>query len=73
MGKPDEIQISFGRRVRELRKQAGYSQEGFAHECGLDRTYVGGVERGERNVAIVNIAKIANALGISISDLFGKL
>ena len=73
MGKPTDIQISFGRRVRELRKQAGHSQEGFAHECGLDRTYVGGVERGERNVALVNIAKIAKALGVSISDLFGKL
>lgn len=60
-------------RVRQLRMQAGYSQEGFAHECGLDRTYVGGIERGERNVSLVNIEKIAIALSVSISELFADL
>lgn len=46
------------------------SQEEFADLCGLDRTYVGGIERGERNVALVNIEKLAVALKISVSELF---
>lgn len=69
MGKPDDILKRFGDRVRELRKSEGYSQESFADECGLDRTYMGGIERGERNVALRNIEKIAEALGISIAEL----
>jgi len=59
----------FGTRVRELRKEQGLSQEAFADRCGLDRTYIGGIERGERNVALKNIALIARALGITISQL----
>ena len=47
----------------------GFSQEGFAAVCGLDRTYIGGIERGERNVSIKNLAIIAQSLGLSISDL----
>lgn len=69
MGKSDDILKRFGARVRELRKNEGYSQESFADECGLDRTYMGGIERGERNVALRNIEKIAEALGISIAEL----
>jgi len=69
MGKSDDILKRFGDRVRELRKHEGYSQESFADECGLDRTYMGGIERGERNVALRNIGKIAEALGISIAEL----
>ena len=65
----ENILQRFGERVRELRKEQGYSQEGFAHECGLDRTYMGGIERGERNVALRNIEKIADALGITIAEL----
>ena len=45
------------------------SQEEFADMCGLDRTYIGGIERGERNIALVNIEKIARALRISLSEL----
>lgn len=60
----------FGRRVRELRAARGWSQEGFALECGLHRTYVSGVERGERNISLVNIEKLAVTLGVPISDLF---
>ena len=59
----------FGARVRALRKQAGFSQEDFALEIGLDRTYMGGVERGERNIALLNICKIARGLHISVSAL----
>ncbi len=59
----------FGSRVRDLRKEQGLSQEAFADICGLDRTYIGGIERGERNVALRNIAVIARALGITISHL----
>lgn len=56
--------------MRELRKKAGYSQEDFALEIGLDRTYMGGVERGERNVAVLNLRKIAAGLGVSVGELF---
>jgi transcriptional regulator with XRE-family HTH domain len=59
----------FGQRVRELRTLKGLSQEAFADLCDLDRTYVGGIERGERNLALKNIAAISRALGITVSDL----
>lgn len=69
MGKQPDILIRFGQRVRELRQEQGFSQETFAAECGLDRTYIGGIERGERNLALRNIQAIAQALEISISVL----
>ena len=60
----------FGRRLRSLRKAKGMSQEGLAFEAGLDRTYIGGIENGKRNVSLVNIYKLANALGILPASLF---
>ena len=60
---------AFGERVRELRRTQGLSQEAFADKCDLDRTYIGGIERGERNVSLRNITVIAHALGISIAEL----
>ncbi len=69
---PDIIE-KFGQRVRALRKKAGLSQEAFAAKCGLDRTYIGGIERGERNVALRNLSVIANALGMSMSQLMKGL
>lgn len=69
MPKSDDVLVRFGQRVRELRTTQGYSQEGFAHACGLDRTYVGGIERGERNVALRNIEQIATTLGLRIDQL----
>ncbi len=60
---------AFGARVRALRKAAGFSQEDFALEIGLDRTYMGGVERGERNLALLNLCKIACGLKISVAEL----
>jgi transcriptional regulator with XRE-family HTH domain len=65
-----EIQKQFGERVRELRKQKGFSQESLALACGLDRTYIGGVERGERNISLINIYKIAEALRVNARELF---
>jgi transcriptional regulator with XRE-family HTH domain len=65
-----QIQKGFGDRVRELRRQKGLSQESLALACDLDRTYIGGVERGERNISLLNIQKIAKALGVSARELF---
>ena len=64
------IQQKFGNRVRKLRKSKGWSQEEFADECGLHRTYIGAIERGERNVSLNNIHAIAKALDISVKELF---
>ena len=64
------VNKDFGKRVAELRKKAGYSQEQFAFKCGVDRTYVGVVERGEKSPTLNTIDKIANALGITKSELF---
>ncbi|MDU2299875.1 MAG: helix-turn-helix transcriptional regulator [Haemophilus parainfluenzae] len=66
----NEYLVCFGKRVKELRKQKGLSQEALALLCDLDRSYIGGVERGERNISLINIYKIANALNISIKELF---
>ena len=63
---------SFGKAVRSRREQRGWSQEEFAHRCGLHRTYMGGVERGERNISFLNMVQIAKALGISLSELVGS-
>ena len=69
MARRADIPVRFGQRVRMLRQDQGYSQESFAYACELDRTYVGGIERGERNVALRNIEKIADTLGITVSEL----
>jgi len=66
----DDIRVRFGKAVRQKRRKLGVSQEAFADLCELDRTYIGGIERGERNVALVNIEKIARALKLSLSELF---
>lgn len=64
------ITILLGRRIQELRKQTGLSQEKFALQIGMDRTYFASVESGKRNIAIRNIKKIADGLGVSLSQLF---
>ena len=73
MEQKQEILLQFGVRVRELRSAKGLSQEAFASQCGLDRTYISGIERGVRNVSLVNISLIAEALGISLSELMQGL
>ena len=65
----NDILIVFGRRVREIRKNSGWSQEEFADEVELDRTYIGGIERGERNLALRNIHRIAQTFGMTIAEL----
>jgi transcriptional regulator with XRE-family HTH domain len=66
---PSDPRISFGKRVRELRVEIGLSQEKLAELSDLHRNYVGGVERGERNVSLVNIVKLARALRTKPADL----
>jgi transcriptional regulator with XRE-family HTH domain len=70
----DESQLlqNFGDRVRALRLDLGVSQEKLALDCGLDRTYISGIERGKRNVSLVNIHRLADALGVPASDLLKK-
>jgi transcriptional regulator with XRE-family HTH domain len=65
-----DIRLRFGQALRRRRQKLRVSQEEFADLCGLDRTYVGGVERGERNLSLVNIEKIARTFRISLSELF---
>lgn len=64
---------AFGQRVRELRLAQGYSQEAFADKCGVHRTFMGTIERGESNLSFQNIAKVAATLGVSLSMLFAEL
>lgn len=73
MKQKNPIQAKFGSRIRELRQNKGLSQESFAHLCNLDRTYISGIERGVRNVSLLNIEIIAKALELSISELFKNL
>lgn len=66
-----EAQLAaLGAQIRELRRAKGYAQEEFANEVGLDRSYYGGIERGERNVAALNLIRIARALGVDVGELF---
>jgi len=64
------IKEQFGKRIRELRLERGLSQEALAFKSGMHRTYLGSVERGERNPSLKNIAAVAKALGISLSQMF---
>ena len=68
--KPRDHRIAFGGRVRALRLERGLSQEELAHIAGLDRTYVSGVERGQRNIGLDNIHKLSDALRVEACELF---
>lgn len=67
------ITTKLGNRIRELRQKTGLSQEKFALKIGMDRTYFASVELGKRNIAIINLEKIANGLEITLSKLFENM
>ncbi len=73
MRKKHPALIKLGENIRELRKSRGFSQESFADEAGLDRTYMGGIERGERNIATINLIRIALALDVEVGELFPSI
>ena len=58
------------KNIREQRLKSGWSQETLAKKCGLHRTYIGSIERSERNISIINLSRIADALNIDITELF---
>ena len=64
---------ALGQRIRELRTEQGFSQESFADKCGVHRTFMGTVERGESNLSFQNIARVATTLGVPLSRLFDGL
>ena len=64
------ITVDFGNRIRELRVKTGLSQEKFALQIGMDRTYYASVESGRRNISLINLEKIADGLGVPLSQLF---
>ena len=65
--------MAFGKRVRKLRVGLGLSQEALAERAGLHRNYIGGVERGERNIGLLNVDRLATALNSRLADLFSEL
>ena len=68
----ERILIRFGENVRELRNKKGYTQEQFAEKADLHRTYIGMIERAEKNITLINIEKIAKALDINIKQLLNE-
>lgn len=72
MDSKQKILIDFGIKVRESRKKIGLSQEQLSFKADLHRTYIGMIERAEKNITLVNIEKIANALNVNIKELFNE-
>lgn len=70
---PPDIRIRFGRAIRRIRQEQGINQEEAAERCGLHRTYYSGVERGVRNVSLLNIEKVAKGLRKSLPELFSRV
>ncbi len=64
-----DVQVRFGHKLREIRQRRGIPQEKLAELADLHRTYVSGVERGQRNISLINIERLANALAVSMADL----
>jgi len=67
-----DVKLKLGLRIKELRSQREMSQKDLAYASDLDRSYIASVENGQRNVSIVNIEKIAHALGVSLSEFFNN-
>ena len=70
---PDPLLKAFGDQVRHRRRELGHSQEAFGDLCGMDRSYMGGIERGEHNLALINVFRIIHALGLKPSEFFEAL
>ena len=70
---PLDIRIRFGRAIRRIREEQQINQEEAAERCGLHRTYYSGIERGVRNVSLVNVEKVAKGLRTSLSELFERV
>ncbi len=69
----EDVRLRFGKRIRRLRQSRGLSQEALADLAGVHRTYMGGIERGERNVSLKNLEAIANALSVSMAELLTEV
>ncbi len=67
-----KILVDFGDKIRELRKEQGISQEELSYKADLHRTYIGMIERAEKNITLVNIEKIAKALNVDLKELFNE-
>lgn len=70
MGMKNDLLVQFGQRIRHLRRANALSQEDLAALCHLDRTYISSLERGQRNVGLKNVAALAKALDVSLTQLF---
>jgi transcriptional regulator with XRE-family HTH domain len=70
---PLDIRIRFGRAIRRIRQEQEINQEEAAERCGLHRTYYSGIERGIRNISLVNIEKISKGLKTNLPDLFSRV
>lgn len=68
----DPALLGIGQAIRVLRAEMGLSQEALAHEAGVDRSYMGGIERGEHNMTIINLLRICRCLSISVSELLKR-
>jgi transcriptional regulator with XRE-family HTH domain len=71
-----DVRVLFGRRLASVRKKIGWSQEQLSLESGVARSYLGGVERGQRNIAIVNVCKLAHSMGVRpyvLMDFSGEM
>jgi transcriptional regulator with XRE-family HTH domain len=66
----EQVLMDLGLAIRNARSSAGISQEALAEDAGLDRSYMGGIERGEHNITIMNVFKVSKALGLKPSELF---
>ena len=73
MARKPMAQVRLGETIRRLREERGWTQDELAHRSGLHRTYIGGIERGERNVSLLNITEIAKALVVPPSQLLAGL
>ena len=70
---PSALQLEIGRRIRERRKEAGKSQEGFARDAGVERSFYGKIERGTHNVTLDTLGRIATALDVDLGELLAGL